>query len=84
MEEKLPETGKLSPEVSLIVPPLFACVEDRSGEVRKKAQAVVPLVMAKVGYDTMMKHTSKLKVRVCEGLLGSFPGLPAGTCSYFV
>lgn len=62
MEEKLPAAGKLPPEVSAIVPPLFSCVEDRSGEVRKKAQAVLPLVMAKVGYDAMLKQAGKLKV----------------------
>ena len=63
LEEKLPDAGKLPPEVSAIVPPLFSCLEDRSGDVRKKGQAVLPLFMAKVGYDTMLKHTSKLKVR---------------------
>ena len=63
LEEKLPDAGKLPPEVSAIIPPLFSCLEDRSGDVRKKGQAVLPLFMAKVGYDTMLKHTSKLKVR---------------------
>ena len=63
LEEKLPDAGKLPPEVSAIIPPLFSCLEDRSGDVRKKGQAVLPLFMAKVGYDTMLKHTGKLKVR---------------------
>ena len=67
LEEKLPGAGKLPPEVSAIIPPLFSCLEDRSGDVRKKGQAVLPLFMAKVGYDTMLKHTGKLKVREWRG-----------------
>ena len=31
-------------------------------QVRKKAQAVVPVMMEKVGYDSMLKHAGKLKV----------------------
>ena len=31
--------------------------------MRKKAQLVLPFVMAKVDYDTMLQHTDKLKVQ---------------------
>jgi len=63
LEEKLPSAGKLPPEMSAIIAPLYSCLEDRNGEVRKKSQAVVPLFMAKVGYEAMLKHAGKLKVR---------------------
>ena len=36
---------------------LFFCVK-----VRKKAQAVIPVMMGKVGYDAMLKQSGKLKV----------------------
>ena len=61
-EEKLPDIGKLPSEVQSLVPLLFACLEDRSADVRKKAQVVLPLLMVPVGYDVMLKHTGKLKV----------------------
>ena len=63
LAEKLPTAGRLPLEFSAIVPHLFSCLEDRSSDVRKKAQVALPLVMAKVGYDTMLKHTDKLKVQ---------------------
>ena len=69
IEEKLPAAGKLLSELNAIVPPLLSCLEDRSGEVRKKAQVVVPLVMAKVGYDVMAKQAGKLKVSRSECVL---------------
>ena len=66
LEEKLPTSGRLpSPEVTTIIAPLYSSLEDRSGDVRKKAQVVLPLFMAHVSYDTMLKHTGKLKVCVC-------------------
>lgn len=45
-----------------IVLPLYSCLEDRNGDVRKKAQAVVPCMWAHLGYDTMNKQANKLKV----------------------
>ena len=62
LEEKLPGSGKLPAEVQSLIPPLFVCLEDRSADVRKKAQGVVPVLMALVGYDAMLHHTGKLKV----------------------
>ena len=70
LEEKLPSAGKLPPEMSAIIAPLYSCLEHRNGEVRKKSQAVVPLFMAKVGYEAMLKHAGKLKVRGREGWIG--------------
>ena len=70
LEEKLPTAGKLPPEIQTVILPLFACLEDRSAEVRKKAQSFLPVLAAKVGYDTLIKHTAKLKVcvRVCASV----------------
>ena len=68
LEEKLPTCGKLpSPEVTTIIGPLYSTLEDRSGDVRKKAQVVLPLFMAHVSYDTMLKHAGKLKVSKRKG-----------------
>lgn len=43
---------------------MYVCLEDRSGDVRKAALAVVPFFMAHLGYDTMSKATGKLDVSV--------------------
>ena len=41
--------------------PVVACLEDRNGDVRKGAQAVLPLVIAGIGFDRVMRETSSLK-----------------------
>ena len=63
LNEKLPNAGKMPAEFSAIITPLFSCLEDRSAEVRKRAQEILPLIMAQVGYDAMMKQTGKMKVQ---------------------
>ena len=63
LEERLPNESKLPTEINNIVQPVYGCLEDRSSDVRKKAQSVLPLLMVPVGYDVMLKHTGKLKVR---------------------
>ncbi len=62
LQEKLPECHKLPSEISLIIPPLYSCLEDRSGEVRKKANATVPVLISKIGCEIMTKEAGKLKV----------------------
>lgn len=62
LEEKLPAEKNLPKELVAIVAPLYSCLEDRSGDVRKKAQSVVPLMMQHVGWDAMSKQANKLKV----------------------
>ena len=62
LEEKLPTQKKVPAEVNLIIPILYACLESRSADVRKKAQGALPAFMNLVGWDTMIKQTSKLKV----------------------
>lgn len=63
LEEKLPVEKNLPSTLVAVVAPLYSCLEDRSGDVRKKAQAVVPVMMQHVGWDTMVKQANKLKVR---------------------
>ena len=46
----------------LCVPHLYTCLEDRNGDVRKKAQEALPTFMMHLGYDKMTKATGKLKV----------------------
>ena len=62
LEEKLPAEKNLPSGLTTIVAPLFSCLEDRSGDVRKKGQAVVPILMQHVGWDAMSKQANKLKV----------------------
>ena len=67
LEEKLPISKNLPKELVATVAPLYSCLEDRSGDVRKKAQAVVPLMMQHVGWDAMSKQANKLKVWFLDG-----------------
>jgi len=60
LEKKLPNEKKLPSELKDCLPPLYVCLEDRSGDVRKAALAVIPFFMAHLGYDSMSKATGKL------------------------
>ncbi|XP_078348745.1 cytoskeleton-associated protein 5-like isoform X2 [Oculina patagonica] len=80
LEEKLPAEKNLPPSLVAIVAPLYSCLEDRSGDVRKKAQAVVPVMMQHVGWDAMSKQANKLKpaskssvMPILEKARGSLP-----------
>jgi cytoskeleton-associated protein 5 len=41
--------------------PIVSCLEDRNGEVRKGAQAVLPLVISNAGFDYVLNQTNSLK-----------------------
>lgn len=41
--------------------PIVACLEDRSGDVRKGAQATLPMLIACAGYDHVVQQTNSLK-----------------------
>lgn len=72
LEKKLPNEKKLPAELKDCIPPLFCSLEDRNPDVRKAAQAVVPLMMAHVGFESMSKATSKLdpsSKTVVQGIL---------------
>ncbi|KAF8582676.1 microtubule associated protein [Ramaria rubella] len=41
--------------------PVVSCLEDRNGDVRKSAQAILPFLIGAVGFDRVMRETSSLK-----------------------
>uniref|UniRef100_A0A673H3P0 Cytoskeleton-associated protein 5-like n=1 Tax=Sinocyclocheilus rhinocerous TaxID=307959 RepID=A0A673H3P0_9TELE len=61
LAEKLPTLHTVPADLMLCVPHLYACLEDRSGDVRKKAQDALPTFMMHLGYEKMSKATGKLK-----------------------
>ncbi|KAL7402023.1 hypothetical protein ABVT39_008297 [Epinephelus coioides] len=61
LAEKLPTLRTVPGDLMLCVPQLYACLEDRNGDVRKKAQDALPTFMMHLGYDKMEKATGKLK-----------------------
>jgi len=60
--EKLPSCKKLPVEFHDCVPYVFACLEDRNADVRKKAHEAVLPFMIHTGYEVMARHASKAKV----------------------
>jgi hypothetical protein len=50
-------------ELVACVPFLLSAAEDRSAEVRKNAQEALLPVMIHVGYESMLKASTKLSVR---------------------
>ncbi|SCV69035.1 BQ2448_2055 [Microbotryum intermedium] len=41
--------------------PVISCLEDKTGEVRKSAQALLPGIISRIGYQTVLDMTGKLK-----------------------
>lgn len=62
LAEKLPTLRSTPTDLILFVPHLYSCLEDRNGDVRKKAQDALPFFMMHLGYEKMAKATGKLKV----------------------
>lgn len=56
-------------DLMICVPQLYGCLEDRNGDVRKKAQDALPTFMMHLGYDKMVKATGKLKVMNSKNVL---------------
>ncbi|XP_016118630.1 cytoskeleton-associated protein 5-like [Sinocyclocheilus grahami] len=54
----------------LCVPHLYTCLEDRSGDVRKKAQDALPSFMMHLGYEKMIKAAGKLKPASKDQVVG--------------
>ena len=48
-------------DMSPFVGPVIACLDDKSGDVRKGAQSVLPFLVPSVGYDALVKETNNLK-----------------------
>ncbi|XP_077372476.1 cytoskeleton-associated protein 5 isoform X3 [Festucalex cinctus] len=61
LAEKLPTLRSVPGDLMGCIPNLYACLEDRNGDVRKKAQDTLPTFMMHLGYDKMTKATGKLK-----------------------
>ncbi|XP_024279880.1 cytoskeleton-associated protein 5 isoform X1 [Oncorhynchus tshawytscha] len=61
LAEKLPAMRTVPSDLMLCVPYLYSCLEDRNGDVRKKAQDALPIFMMHLGYEKMLKATGKLK-----------------------
>ena len=43
------------------VAPIVGCLDDRNGDIRKGAQAVLPYLIASAGFDQVMQQTNSLK-----------------------
>ncbi|XP_071809133.1 cytoskeleton-associated protein 5-A-like isoform X2 [Asterias amurensis] len=80
LAEKLAKYRTLPPDLALSVPFLFAALEDRNGDVRKQAQAALPLFMMHLEFNKMMKMTGKLKpsskTNVCGIMEKQRPNIP--------
>lgn len=48
-------------DLSSWVPPVVGCLDDRNGDVRKGVQALLPYLIASVGFDQVMHQTNSLK-----------------------
>lgn len=48
-------------DFSVVISPLFSCLQDRNPDVRKAAQACLPQIIAVAGYDAVASKTSELK-----------------------
>uniref|UniRef100_A0A8C1WNV6 Cytoskeleton associated protein 5 n=1 Tax=Cyprinus carpio TaxID=7962 RepID=A0A8C1WNV6_CYPCA len=85
LAEKLPTLRTVPTDLMLCVPHLYTCLEDRSGDVRKKAQDALPSFMMHLGYEKMIKAAGKLKpaskdqvVGMLEKARAVMPAKPAG------
>lgn len=64
--------------------PIVSCLEDRNADVRKGAQAVLPMVISCAGYDYVLNQTASLKpasrstvLPLIQAARGSAPPPPA-------
>jgi len=62
LAEKLPSCKKLPVEFRDCIQYLFASLEDRNADVRKKAHEAVLPFMIHTGYEVMAKEAAKAKV----------------------
>lgn len=62
ISDYIKETPPSSPlDLSNWAGTVVSCLDDRSADVRKGAQALLPLLITFVGFDKVMAHTSALK-----------------------
>uniref|UniRef100_A0A8C0LCL1 Cytoskeleton-associated protein 5 n=1 Tax=Canis lupus dingo TaxID=286419 RepID=A0A8C0LCL1_CANLU len=86
LAEKLPTLRSTPTDLILCVPHLYSCLEDRNGDVRKKAQDALPFFMMHLGYEKMAKATGKLKptskdqvLAMLEKAKANMPAKPAAS-----
>uniref|UniRef100_A0A8C8WQP7 Cytoskeleton-associated protein 5 n=1 Tax=Panthera leo TaxID=9689 RepID=A0A8C8WQP7_PANLE len=86
LAEKLPSLRSTPTDLILCVPHLYSCLEDRNGDVRKKAQDALPFFMMHLGYEKMAKATGKLKptskdqvLAMLEKAKANMPAKPAAS-----
>lgn len=48
-------------DLTCLAGPILGCLEDKSAEVRKSAINILPAIVARAGYNTVMDQASKLK-----------------------
>ncbi|BGP14170.1 hypothetical protein JCM10213_002469 [Rhodosporidiobolus nylandii] len=48
-------------ELAPLAGPVLSCLEDRNADVRKSATAILPVIIARAGYGTVMDAVAKLK-----------------------
>ncbi|XP_068116838.1 cytoskeleton-associated protein 5 isoform X2 [Hyperolius riggenbachi] len=84
LAEKLPTLRAVPTDLQICLPYLYGCLEDRNGDVRKKAQEALPMFMMHIGFEKMSKATGKLKpaskdqvLAMLEKAKASMPAKPA-------
>ncbi|KAG8438277.1 hypothetical protein GDO86_008822 [Hymenochirus boettgeri] len=84
LADKLPSLRTAPSDLLFSVPLLYCCLEDRNGDVRKKAQEALPMFMMHIGFEKMSKATGKLKpaskdqvVALLEKAKANMPAKPA-------
>ncbi|XP_060931884.1 cytoskeleton-associated protein 5 isoform X3 [Limanda limanda] len=70
LAEKLPTLRAVPADLMLCVPQLYACLEDRNGDVRKRAQDALPTFMMHLGFEKMIKAAGKLKTSSKDQVVG--------------
>ena len=64
-----------STDLSDLKTPTVMCLEDRSADVRKAAQTLLPFLIENVGYDAIVKETNPLKPASRSAILALLQGL---------
>lgn len=50
-----------SPDLSPMISPILSCLQDRNADVRKSAQACLPMIIASAGYEAVVHKSADLK-----------------------
>jgi hypothetical protein len=62
LNKAVPEESKAaSSDWTSLISPIFSCLQDRNADVRKAAQAFLPMLVSFVGYDPLARKATELK-----------------------